>query len=57
MFQRNFKLSNFPILSVCFLQNFFFQSEHKISICSLPLGQILKLFTINFQTEIFLIKI
>ena len=29
MIQRNFKLCNFSIHSVCFLQNFFFRSEQK----------------------------
>ena len=29
MLQRNFKLCDFPIHSVCFLQNFFFRSEQK----------------------------
>ena len=29
MFQRNFKLSDFHVYSVCFLQNFFFRSEQK----------------------------
>ena len=29
MIQRNFKLCNFPVHSVCFLQNFFFRSEQK----------------------------
>ena len=29
MLQRNFKLCDFPVHSVCFLQNFFFRSEQK----------------------------
>ena len=29
MIQRNFNLCNFPVHSVCFLQNFFFRSEQK----------------------------
>ena len=29
MLQGNFKLCDFPVHSVCFLQNFFFRSEHK----------------------------
>ena len=30
MIQRNFKLCDFPVHSVCFLQNFFFRSEEKL---------------------------
>ena len=29
MIQRNFKLCDFPVHSVCFLQNFFFRPEQK----------------------------
>ena len=49
MIQRNFKLCNFPLHSVCFLQNFFLSIRTEISVRSLPLCQILQIFTINFQ--------
>ena len=49
MFQRNFKLCDFPVHSVCFLQKFFLSIKTESSARSLPLCEILKIFTVNFE--------